>query len=414
MRNSISFIILFCGIILSLSSCAPDTSSQSDIKWRNINIPDTDAGAQGNLYLSDQGNLYYSWIHHVNDSLEKLKIAIISDGKLIDLNTVSEGDDWFVNWADFPAVSAYNRGNGELITHWLAKSAEGVYDYDITISILKSDTWQDPFVLHDDHVPAEHGFVSYLPLDNGQMLVAWLDGRNTKDYEGNYRKDAEMSLRSAILDTDGKKSAEFKMDARTCECCQIDMAMSAIGPVLVYRDRSNNEVRDIYYSIMMDTGWLQPRPIFNDNWYFPSCPVNGPAIASIGKSVLVTWLTGAADTAKIKLAFSTDGGLTFNDPLQLDENTPLGRLDVKAFDHSSYLLSWMGKAADGLVDLNLSLVTPEKGIEATIKIASVDASRSSGFPRMAIDDTNIYLTWTEVGQDLKPRLVQIEKEALLL
>ena len=36
------------------------------------------------------------------------------------------------------------------------------------------------------------------------------------------------------------------LDARACDCCQTDAAMTSAGPVVVYRNRTEEEIRDIY------------------------------------------------------------------------------------------------------------------------------------------------------------------------
>ena len=65
-------------------------------------------------------------------------------------------------------------------------SAEGTYDYDINVRFYdaRTDAWSDTITPHKDGVSAEHGFVSMLPVGNGNTLMSWLDGRNTKTEAG--------------------------------------------------------------------------------------------------------------------------------------------------------------------------------------------------------------------------------------
>jgi hypothetical protein len=53
----------------------------------------------------------------------------------------------------------------------------------------------------------------------------------------------DMTLRYATVDAGGKIAGDTELDRRACECCTTGMAMSARGPVIVYRDRSHDEVR---------------------------------------------------------------------------------------------------------------------------------------------------------------------------
>ena len=55
--------------------------------------------------------------------------------------------------------------------------------------------------------------------------------------------------------------------------------MTADGPVVVYRDRSEQEIRDISIVRLHDGKWSQPSSVFEDNWKINGCPVNGLSFA---------------------------------------------------------------------------------------------------------------------------------------
>ena len=67
--------------------------------------------------------------------------------------------------------------------------------------------------------------------------------------------------------------------------------MTAEGPVVVYRDRSEaeKEIRDISIVRLKGKKWSAPRPVFQDGWRLNGCPVNGPAVAAAGRRVAVAW-----------------------------------------------------------------------------------------------------------------------------
>jgi len=73
---------------------------------------------------------------------------------------IAQGDNWFVNWADFPSLSAL--ADGTLVAHWLQKSSAGTYSYDVKLSLShnRGRTWSKPVSPHRDGTPTEHGFVS--------------------------------------------------------------------------------------------------------------------------------------------------------------------------------------------------------------------------------------------------------------
>jgi len=95
-----------------------------------------------------------------------------------------------------------------------------------------------------------------------------------------------MTLRFTTLDGEGHLGEEVLLDDRICDCCDTDAVLDAAGhPVIVYRDRSGTEVRDISMVRRTGDGWSAPAPVFEDGWTIAGCPVNGPAMAAFGDRV---------------------------------------------------------------------------------------------------------------------------------
>ena len=89
-----------------------------------------------------------------------------------------------------------------------------------------------------------------------------------------------MTIRFAEITNKGDIIDESELDSATCDCCQTSIAVTNKGPVVVYRDRSDKEVRDIYIARKINGIWGVPTPIHNDGWEINGCPVNGPKVAS--------------------------------------------------------------------------------------------------------------------------------------
>jgi len=131
------------------------------------------------------------------------------------------------------------------------------------------------------------------------------------------RGSGQITFRYVKIKRDGALADEAALDTRVCECCQTSAVMTADGPVVVYRDRSeaDKEIRDISIVRLKGGKWSAPRPVFQDGWQLNGCPVNGPAVAAAGPRVAVAWFTGADKTSRVKLAFSADAGETFGQPV---------------------------------------------------------------------------------------------------
>jgi hypothetical protein len=353
------------------------------------------------LSTTADGRIILSWVQKVGNKRYALLFATREAGDWSKAHTVAEGENWFVNWADFPSVIAL--ADGSLAAHWLVKSGSGTYAYDVNIARSKDggDTWDKPIVPHTDKTQTEHGFVSLMPLADGRVAAVWLDGRNLKDVKDHGDEHTpltvSMTLRYAAIDANGKLSDEAQLDERVCECCQTSAAITSEGAVAVYRDRSEKEVRDIYFVSRRQGNWSGPRSINDDNWEISGCPVNGPSVAADGRRVAVAWYTAANDAPRVKVAFSKDAGATFAGPIEVDEGATLGRVDVLLLQDGSALVCWLSGTAEG-GEIKVRRVSPDGSLGAPAVIARTDISRSSGFPRMARLGEEVHFAWTEFGK----------------
>jgi hypothetical protein len=142
-------------------------------------------------------------------------------------------------------------------------------------------SWSDAVRPHTDGTPTEHGFVSVYPEEQGTGLL-WLDGRKMINEAAEDPTENGMTLRSAILAADGSLQGKSTVDELICDCCQTDVAIAADGPVAVYRNRTTDEIRDVFVTRFVDGAWLAGVALANDNWHIAGCPVNGPAGHTVG------------------------------------------------------------------------------------------------------------------------------------
>ena len=357
-------------------------------------------GGEPNLFVSETGKVYLSYIEYQDDTTDVLMFTTLDNGKWSTPKTIASGSDWFVNWADFPSLVAYKDGGQSLATHWLQASAEGTFDYDVHIaqSLDAGQTWAPSFIPHTDGVAAEHGFVSMLPLSNDRIFATWLDGRNTKtegQKQDGHGHGGAMTLRAATFDRQGKLHDEVELDDMVCDCCSTSAAITDKGVIVAYRNRTEDEIRDIYV-IRQDNGkWSEPHPVFNDNWHIAGCPVNGASIGANGKDVAIVWFSAPDDQPQVKVAFSHDSGTNFSPPVRIDNGKPLGRVDVVLLSDNEVLISWMEATEKGAVIKAAKVDSKGKTGEDFVIAASKD-SRQSGFPRMVKSGNQIVFAWTAV------------------
>ncbi len=383
MRATIIFISL---IVLLLTNCtriqSGDTENPADLVSHIVSGSPSEAP---NLFTDISGNTYLTWTTQQGDVAQLRYTKYLGNQQWSEIRTIAEGDDWFVNWADFPSLVT---SQGEILfAHYLQKSDPGTYNYDIYLrrSPDGGDTWSAPFTLNEDGVPAEHGFVSMVPSGT-DVFVSWLDGRNTTGSHG----EGAMTLRGAILGSDGSRKGEWELDNRVCDCCQTAAAVTTNGPVVIYRDRSENEFRDIGIVRFVNNKWTEPALIYRDGWMIEGCPVNGPQISAMGNSLAIAWFTAANDTPEVKVVFSRDGGQTFSPPILMNEGKTIGRVDIELIDPSRAFVSWMEGA-----DIKAAIISDKGLVESSFLIASSSESRSSGFPRITRNAEEIIIAWTD-------------------
>ena len=381
------------------------TSYEVPLSIEPADSPTDGDSREPELNPADNGRVILSWVEKVSDKGYALRLSFRDATGWSEARTVAEGENWFVNWADFPSAIALP--DGSLAAHWLVKSGKGTYAYDVNIARSNDGgkTWSQPIVPHRDKTQTEHGFVSLIPLPDGRLGVVWLDGRNMKDMketDDHGPAPESMTLRYAAIDRDANLFDEAELDNRVCECCQTSAAVTSEGPIAVYRDRSQSEIRDIYIVRQVNGAWSAPQPVHADNWQINGCPVNGPAVAADGRRVVVAWFTSAGDTPHVKVAFSEDAGERFNKPIQVDDGKNVGRVDTLLLHDGSALVCWLSGDVEG-GEVKVRRVQADGKLGPSSVIAKTDISRSSGFPRMARFGDEVHFAWTEFGKPSRVR-----------
>jgi hypothetical protein len=380
-------------------------------------LPTPALPGSGEPRLSPAGDgVVLSWLEPVTTQsdtsgaadLWRLRVVMLGDDGPGESRTVAEGDDWFVNWADFPSV--VQAADGTLLAHWLQREGEGTYDYGVRVARSGDHgvTWSEPWRPHEDPEKGEHGFVSIFPLADGGSGLVWLDGRRFAAGE------EMMTLRARTLDASGNPGPETLVDDMICDCCQTDAAITSKGAVVVYRDRTEGEVRDIYASSLIDGVWTSGHPVHQDGWVIPACPVNGPAVDARGDDVVVAWFSAPGDSARVQVAFSTDAGASFGPPSRLDAGNPGGRVDVTLLPDGTAIALWIERAGEQGAELRVRRVRPDGALGAPALVAASSAERASGFPRMVPDGQGrLVFAWTDVsGASPLVRLARVPADAV--
>ncbi len=385
--------------VVTVAACSGPSLPSLGVDQEALTTP---AGpGSGEPFLSSDGSeVYLSWLEAVDGGDDhELRFSRLEEGGWSEPRIIERSDLFFVNWADFPSMTP--GPDGTLWAHWLERGGQGTYDYGVRIvrSEDEGETWSEPMTPHDDASPTEHGFVSTAVFEDGMGFV-WLDGRRYAPGPGGTQATNEMTLRYRFASADGTLDEETLVDGRVCDCCQTSSAMTAEGPVVVYRDRTDDEIRDVYVTRLREGGWTEGAPVYADGWEIGGCPVNGPAVVARGMDVAVAWFTAAGDVPRVKVAFSTDAGATFGSPVPVDDGNPAGRVDLLMRDDGSVLVSWLERTGGEDAEIRLRRVRPDGRISASTSLVGSSSGRASGFPRLvSTPGGDVVLAWTDLRED---------------
>ena len=394
------------GVLLALPASLPLQA----IELQPIEVPAA-AGASTPSVAVDPGRGFVlTWQERTGEHARLRFAPVARDGTVGAAGTIADSAAsgaggaparWFVNWADFPSLVVLD--NGDWVAHWLQKTGDATYAYEVRLvrSRDRGASWSAPVVPHDDGTPTEHGFVSLLPAGGDRVRVAWLDGRETggghgagHDAHGAHGGGA-MTLRAALVDGSGRVSEDVVLDGRTCDCCQTDAVRHRGRSLLVYRDRGEDELRDIHWLAHDDRGWGADALVHADGWRIAACPVNGPALAAGPAGVLAAWPTMQGESMRVRIARLN--GDAFGEPATLESGAGvLGRVDAAPWGSAGFLVAWLGAGAEaGSFALQLAEVDRRLRVRARHEVMALPPGRGTGVPRMAAEDGRGVLAWVE-------------------
>src|SRR5690606_1333574 len=160
---------------------------------------------------------YLSWLEATGGEGHDLRFARLDGDGWTAPTTIRSSDRFFVNWADFPSLTATS--DGTLWAHWLERGEAGGRDYGIRVGRSADGGVDDgsrvgrsgaggvacaaPRKPHEGETPTRPGFGSMLPIGGG-IGLAWLDGRRYVEGPDGAAATQEMTLRFRAVNAAGE------------------------------------------------------------------------------------------------------------------------------------------------------------------------------------------------------------------
>lgn len=341
------------------------------------------------------GQVYLTWIDPLPDKLHALRFARLDTGAWTPPRTIATGNNWFVNWADHPSISAL--ADGTLVAHWLVNNPgkSGSYGYGIRIarSTDRGETWREVFKAGLDNGSDYSGFVALLPEARGFSAVYLHPAAPAPAAPaGGHEVEHTKVLRLARFGADASLVSDTIVDPDVCTCCNTSMAQTADGPIAAYRDHQG-EVRDISVVRFVKGAWTAPATVHADDWKINACPTNGPVLAAKDRRVAIGWFTAAGKVGRVRLAFSADAGATFAAPVQVDGGKPMGWPGLVMLEDGSAVVSWLESLTGGEGEVRLRRVWPDGRLGEVTVVSPARAGRSSGIPQLARAGNRLVVAW---------------------
>jgi hypothetical protein len=388
-------------------------------------VPASPGSGEPRLTTGPAGKVVLSWIEPEADGGDALRFAELEENGWSEPTTVASGADFVVNWADLPSVQPITADL--YAAHWLELAPDDFSSYNIKVAVSQDggSTWTAGTQLNSDAVLAEHGFVTLFPW-RSEVGAVWLDGRELEgSADGSGESSGESSnegsgeslnegsgesrgegsgeppgttLRYGTIAADGTAVDRGEIDSLVCDCCQTGVAIAAAGPVVIYRNRTADEIRDVAVRRNVGGEWTQPVGLGPDGWRIEGCPVNGPAIAARGDDVAAAWFTAADAAPRVRFARSLDGGKTFGPAVDVDGAGAFGYVDVVLLEDGAAVVSWWRKAEDGRVALAARRIDGDGRLGDVRIVTENDTPRPLDVPQLAAAGERLVFAWTDAAE----------------
>ena len=390
---------------LSLLACkreaapaaAPATGDYAVQPWELFAGPGSMAP---DLTATADGRLLLSWLSKVEGRRTALQFASYTDagGWQSQPRTIAVGNSLIANWADTPHLLV--TPDGAMWAQWLQANDSGPSAYDVVLARSRDGgmNWPQMTRVNQQGTGTYSGFATLWAAAADRVGIAWLDGSGkTAGGHDGHDGGGDMQLRSNGYDMDLTAGEAATLDPRTCDCCQTDVALTARGPLLAWRGRSDAEIRDILVARLDAGSWTAPKPVHADNWKTDACPVNGPAITASGTQAIVAWYSEGDGAPAVRIARSSDSGDSFAAPVVVERGQAvLGRVDA-AIDGDQAWVAWLREDSTRQT-LMLALYSADLGKELQrLEVAQLQGrGRATGFPKLVVHAGVAWLVWTDV------------------
>jgi hypothetical protein len=349
---------------------------------------------QPNWSVTPDGGALLSWIEPSKDSFSSLRYAVRRGAKWSEPRTIAAQRHFFRHPAELPEV--LQMGEHQWMAHWVEMPKEdSEAEYVYTSASTDGLHWSVPAMAHRDRAAVQHGLASMVASGAGESSVFWL--KAGADEEG------PTALMRTIVDASGKEVREERLAPDVCACCPTAVAKTSKGLLLAYRGHTSEDIRDISVLRFENGHWSQPKNLYADNWKINACPTNAASVAAAGDKVAIAWFTGAQDSPKTEIAFSTDSGATFSKPTTLSTGRSFGYTSA-VLDDGGAIVSWLEQGTGGGAARVMVRQISFAGAPGPVLQVAEGGRMALGYPRLFHSGADTFIAWGDPKQLQTARL----------
>lgn len=173
--------------------------------------------------------------------------------------------------------------DGRVYVQWTQQPAPG---WTGAIRFARSDDggahFSAPVTINHGPLDVTRGFDSLAVAGNGDVVVAWIDGRDAAAARAAGKPYSGFAF-YYTWSTDGGKTfaPERKVMDHSCECCRTALAVAPDGEVAAFfRGVYGDNIRDHAFAVLpTDAQPAVPQRATFSGWQVPACPDQGPGLA---------------------------------------------------------------------------------------------------------------------------------------
>ena len=408
----ITTTIFMCFLMLVSGGCVQQIiDPQKPFATAQLSSPVPNDATDQRLVSRPDGEVVVSWWQKLPNDKRTLLVSMLQNGRWTAPLPVTE----MANVVDAQVVPV---GNDELAALWMvsqsAKSGDGeVHELYAARSDKTAALWSKPLRINQEATTSSKESPTLAAAPDGSLLASWIDMRNYKmippTKPGEEMKSEGFSSLMVAHVTAGNTSAkEMLVDKDFCECCGPALVADNQEGLLVYRELQPGNVRDPAIMRISNDNHSQSSIIHDDHWVIEGCPSKGPAIARMGKSVGVAWLTSVKDKTRVRMAFSNDDGYRFAPPIDLELENAGSVSGIEMDSPHSALVVWTSTGKQGEMT-KIARVYDDGRIEhrTTVHALANGAAYKWPGPRMTKTNDSVIIAWND-EQAKKLGLVKIQ------